>query len=232
MTADPLSRVSPVRSGNVFEETIEHLVRLMRLGQFAPGSKLPPERELAEVLRVSRTTLRDACAQLQEAGFLSVRLGRYGGRYVADVLPSSGTGRVSADAVEDLLTLRAIIEPAAARLAAERGLTTDEVADLQATELQVRTADLERYRPLDSRLHLLIAELSGSPSVAQVVADARDRVNLLLDQIPLLSTNLEHSSAQHDAIVAAVVAGDGDAAEQAARDHLHGTEALLRGFLL
>ena len=57
------------------------------------------------------------------------------------------------------------------------------------------------------------------------------RINSLLDAIPLLPPNLEHSTRQHRAVVAAVLAGDPERSRQAAREHVDGTAALLRGFL-
>jgi DNA-binding FadR family transcriptional regulator len=57
------------------------------------------------------------------------------------------------------------------------------------------------------------------------------RLNELLDAIPLLAVNLDHSNQQHEAIVAAILAGDPDAARLAMQEHLSGTAALLRGFL-
>jgi DNA-binding FadR family transcriptional regulator len=57
------------------------------------------------------------------------------------------------------------------------------------------------------------------------------RLNELLDAIPLLAVNLEHSNHQHEAIVDAILAGDPDAARQTMQEHLSGTAALLRGFL-
>lgn len=223
-----------MRSGNVFEETMEHLLRLLRLGTFPPGAKLPAERELAESLRVSRTTLREVTSQLQQAGFVSVRRGRYGGTYVSHSPPAAGAGgRGALDPaqVEDLLTLRRIVEPAAAELAASRELGQEERQLLLAAARECAGAGLEQYRPFDARLHLTLAELSGSPSLAAVVADARDRVNAMLDRIPLLAPNLAHSTRQHEAVVAAVLRGRPEVARQAMLDHLSGTDALLRGFL-
>lgn len=231
MTADPLAWVPPVRSGNVFEETIEHLVRLIRLGQFPPGGKLPPERQLAEALGVSRTTLREGLGELQQAGYLEIRRGRYGGSWVCDVLPESPGGRLEATEIEDVLTLRGIVEPAAAALAARRTHSEVDLARLRDAERAVREAAPERYRPLDARLHLLVAELAGAPSLTVVVADVRTRLDALLDRIPMLHVNLDHANAQHRALVEAVADGDDVAAERVARDHVDGTALLLRGFL-
>ena len=57
------------------------------------------------------------------------------------------------------------------------------------------------------------------------------RLNELLDAIPLLERNIEHSNQQHEAIVDAILAGDPEAARHAMQEHLSGTAALLRGFL-
>lgn len=234
MTAEIGLQVPPVRAGNLFEATMERLLRAIRLGQFPPGSKLPPERDLAELLGVSRTTLREALAALQTNGYVSVRRGRYGGTYVASSPPErtgSALPALDAEEVADLLTLRRIVEPAAAELAAGRDLPRADRDRLRRTHREVAAAPMGQYRPLDSRLHLLIAECSGSPSLLAVVADARARANAMLDRIPLLSANLEHSGEQHAVVVQAVLDGDPAAARAAMLEHLDGTAALLRGFL-
>ena len=69
-------------------------------------------------------------------------------------------------------------------------------------------AKLTDYRRMDSRLHLAIAEVSGSPSLTSAVADVRMRLNALLDAIPLLERNIVHSDEQHRAVVDAILAGD------------------------
>ncbi|MBD8868885.1 FadR family transcriptional regulator [Nocardioides sp. MJB4] len=210
---------------------MERLVRSIRLGQFPPGSRLPSERDLAEELRVSRTTLREALAELKASSYVTVRRGRYGGSYVADALPHRPAAPLDADEVSDILTLRRILEPAAAELAAERGPTGPQREELWSLHVELTECSVGQYRPLDSRLHLRIAELSGTPSLLAAVADTRARVNSLLDRIPLLPTNLDHANAQHTEVVVAILDGDPAAARAAMLDHLDGTAALLRGFL-
>src|ERR1700752_4250546 len=77
----------PVRPGNPFEDTVERLLQTIRLGVLAPGECLPPERELAARLGVSRDTVRQAIKSLADAGHLMSRRGRYGGTFLADALP-------------------------------------------------------------------------------------------------------------------------------------------------
>ena len=93
------------------------------------------------------------------------------------------------------------------------------------------TASPDNFRRLDSRFHLLIAQITGSRRLIGEVASTRMRVNELLDAIPLLSPNIEHSTTQHEEIVSAIQRGQPELAEMAMRDHLEGTAALLRGFL-
>src|SRR6516225_4941632 len=78
----------PVRAGNAFEETVERLLTTIKLGLAPPGSKLPPERALAERLDVSRVTLREAIRALQQSGYVESRRGRNGGTFVNPVLPT------------------------------------------------------------------------------------------------------------------------------------------------
>ncbi len=227
----------PVRLGNAFEETVERLLTAIRLGVLGPGERLPPERELAARLGVSRDTLREAIKSLSDAGYLVSRRGRYGGTFLARELPAAGDGecRVDAAEIDDALRLREILEVGAARMAAGRALSDAERSGLLARMAEVRaagrTAGPEDYRRLDSRLHLAIAEAAGSPSLVALVAENRMRVNALLDRIPLLRRNISHSDDQHRAILEAILDGDPDAAAEAMRDHVAGSAALLHGFL-
>lgn len=223
----------PVRLGNTFEDTVGRLLETIRLGVLAPGDSLPPERELAARLGVSRDTVREAIRSLAEAGYLVSRRGRYGGTFLADELPThtgDDRGLTRAD-IDDALRLREILEVGGARMAAGRTLTTAERDELQTRLADVGAAAPEDYRRLDSRLHLAIAEAAGAPSLVPLVVDNRMRLNAMLDQIPLLTRNIAHSEDQHREIVEAILAGDADAAERAMRDHVAGSAALLHGFL-
>lgn len=230
---DPYAVLRPVRSGNTFEETIEHLLQAIRVGLFPPGQKLPAERELAEHLGVSRATLREALAELQQAGFLDIRRGRYGGTYVLEARDAGRQGSVPLEPAQrqDVLVFREVLEPAAAELAARAQLSTSAREHLLACLADLESADRVGYRARDSRFHIAIAELSGSQSLITAVTDTRARVSALLDEIPLLPANLEHSNEQHLAITEAILDGDGARAKSLMMDHLRGTASLLRGFL-
>ncbi|MEV4474969.1 FCD domain-containing protein [Nonomuraea sp. NPDC049504] len=228
----------PVRAGNAFEETVERLLQAIKLGVVPPGGKLPPERELAVQLGISRVTLREAIRALSDAGYLDVRRGRYGGAFVTYRPPEPDAGKarealqeMGADELSDALTFRLAVECGAAQVLAASPLGDATRAALLRRLTELNAAGLDDYRRLDTAFHLSIAELTGSSLLAASCADARSRVSGLLDAIPMLQVNLDHAAVQHRAIVDAILAADPDAARRAVAEHLEGTAALLRAFL-
>ncbi|MEU2437851.1 FadR/GntR family transcriptional regulator [Streptomyces rubradiris] len=225
----------PVRAGNGFEEALEQILQVVRLGLVPDGGRLPAERELAERLGISRVTLREVLKVLQDQGLVRARRGRYGGTFV---LPRPDAGgedelrrRVAGVDIEDVLRFREVLEVGAAGLCAAHGLAGERARRLRDALERTREAPLADYRRADTLLHLTLAELCGSPSLAERYAAVRATVNDLLDCIPLLVRNLEHSQRQHTALVEAVLEGDADGAREVMREHCAGTAALLRGFL-
>jgi DNA-binding FadR family transcriptional regulator len=232
----------PVRACNAFEETVERLLTAIKLGFVKPGERFPAERELATQLGVSRITLREAIRALQQAGYVQSRRGRFGGTFVTWQAPRHGMGelrrlaREEGEQLTDALTFRMAVETGAARVLAAH-VRDDRCAGHQTAEvLRSRLADLAAARPadyrrLDTLFHLTIADLTGSVLLAAASTDARMRLNDLLNAIPVLRRNIEHTQPQHAAIAGAILAGDPHAAAAAVTEHLEGTEALLRGFL-
>jgi DNA-binding FadR family transcriptional regulator len=127
MTAgvDLAAVLRPVRQGNAFEETVERLLTVIKLGMIPAGDRFPPERELAAQLGISRLTLREALAELQKAGYVSVRRGRLGGTFVTYTPPAPGREQVRRLAREDgakladALTFRLAVEAGAAEILAQ-----------------------------------------------------------------------------------------------------------------
>ncbi|HEY6277859.1 MAG TPA: FCD domain-containing protein [Streptosporangiaceae bacterium] len=228
--------LGPVRAGNAFEETVERLLTVIKMGVVAPGERFPAERELAGLLGISRITLREAIRALQQAGYVESRRGRFGGTFVSSPMPAPDPAAVRRIAQEDpgrladAFTFRLAVETGAAQLLAlspgDRGRDV-----LLARLAAVNKAGLADYRRLDTLFHLAIAELTGSSLLAAACADARMRLNDLLNAIPVLRHNIAHTADQHTAIVDAILAGDAERARIAVTEHLDGTAALLRGFL-
>ena len=230
----------PVREGNAFEETVERLLTIIKLGMVAPGGRFPPERELAAQLGISRLTLREAIRELTEAGYVSSRRGRFGGTFVTYTRPEPDRAELrrlaeeDGDKLTDALTFRLAVESGAAEALATQLVRAPDAA-IRAT-LLARLADVNGaspadYRRLDTLFHLSIAELTGSSLLAAACADARWRLNDLLNAIPVLQRNIDHTAGQHQEIVQAILDGDPVRARAAVAEHLEGTAALLRGFL-
>jgi DNA-binding FadR family transcriptional regulator len=236
--AEGVPQLGPVRTGNIFEETVERLLTLIKLGLVAPGDRFPAERELAARLGISRLTLREAIRELQEAGYVESRRGRFGGTFVIyrPPVPSEAEAarlaRENAATLTDALTFRMAVETGAAEaLARSREQLAGGREVLLARLEAVNSAGPPEYRRLDTLFHLSIAELTGSPLLTAACVDARMRLNDLLNAIPVLRRNIDNTTRQHTAIATAILAGDAERARREVAEHLDGTGALLRGFL-
>jgi len=245
-SVDLAALLGPVRLQNAFEETVERLLAVIKLGVVGPGERFPAERELAALLGVSRITLREAIGDLRAAGYVESRRGRFGGTFVTYTPPAPSHGELQriavedADQINDALTFRMAVETGAAQILAQRGgpggdargAAAERVREvLRARLAAVNQACPEDYRRMDTLFHLSLAELTGSSLLAAACADARVRLNDLLNAIPLLQRNIDHTAVQHTAIVEAILDGDTRRAQRAVAEHLDGTAALLRGFL-
>jgi len=229
----------PIHKGNIFEETVERVLLAIKLGVISPGERLPSLSDLASALNVSRVTLREANRFLAQAGYLEVRRGNGGGTFVLKRPPSSSAdgdpaqqGKLQAEEVEDAIGFRKILEIGTVGFAASRQHDDETAQMLRSFEQACSSSSVADYRPLDSRLHLAIAEVADVPSLVGPTAEARRRINDLLDAVPLIPQNIEHSNRQHAAMIDAILAGDVLTAVEVASEHVEATAALLRAFLV
>jgi GntR family transcriptional regulator, transcriptional repressor for pyruvate dehydrogenase complex len=227
---------SPVPVRNAFEVTIERLAQSIRLGVLVEGDRLPPERELADTFGVSRVTLREAIKALRDAGLVESRRGRGGGTFVAAprrerIRSPDEIERAIGYNLDDVLSLRKVVEPGAAALAASRTLSAADRSSLLEYLRAAVDCEPSVRRRADSRLHLAIAALGGSALVTAVVADVQMRLDELLRAIPVIPANITHSDRQHAAVVEAILGGQPERARVEMEEHVDGTAALLRGFL-
>ena len=160
-----------------YEVVARYLRRSIHLGEFAPGSKLPRERDLAEFLGVSPVTLREALRKLKGEGYVEIRRGQRGGVFVrGDRASRDALRKWFHDHGTDLATVfdfRAIVESMAARRAAAR--TDDTLVD-HLTDLNARmdeATDAGVFRQADLRFHMRIAEAADAPLVQKAVEEAR-----------------------------------------------------------
>jgi GntR family transcriptional repressor for pyruvate dehydrogenase complex len=222
----------PVRPPTTFEETVERLGTAIRLGLLPAGTRLPAERDLAEQLGISRSTLRQALTTLVQSGHLVAMRGRTGGTFVAAKPPLAETGgEALTEEAWAVLDYRVAIELGAVVLAVERG---DEPAfdRLEAlVDRMARPAAFEEYRRADIRFHIGIAEAAGSSRLVTAMTEVQGQMSDLIALIAHPEQVLTRSNDQHRKLVTLMRKGDRDRALALMREHIEGTEHILAGLL-
>jgi GntR family transcriptional regulator, transcriptional repressor for pyruvate dehydrogenase complex len=221
----------PVQPPTTFEETVERLGTAIRLGILGPGLRLPSERELAEQLGISRSTLRQAITTLVQSGHLTSVRGRGGGTFVVQEPPiaeGSPAGPVRPD-WREVLDLRVAIEVGAASLAAGRASDDDIALMRDCVERMAAASDFDSYRRADIRFHMALAEATGVPRLMTLVGEVEAEVSELIAHIAHPPEVLDHSNAEHARMIDALERADGPRLVRLLRRHLEGTEHILAG---
>jgi len=214
----------------VYQEVARQLQRHIT-EDLKPGDLLPPERELARMLDVSRSSVRDAIRTLELLGLLEPRQGI--GTVVCN--PAAAPANPLADAllekrkmVADLLDVRKMIEPPLARRAALR-ISREEIANLEdillRQEVNVRAGELGIEE--DSQFHYAIAVASDNVAILKVVDVLMDLLRESRERSLQVEGRQEKSLAGHRRILSALKQGDAAAAEAAMRRHLQEIEEVL-----
>ncbi len=235
--------LKPVRQIAAHELVLDQMRRSMETGQFSPGDRLPSERELAEILSVSRTVVRAAIAILEREGRILVRRGRGGGFIVqAPTYNSTETRRMmrqNREGVRDAFDYRVIVEGAASRLAAERRRTADlaELRELLTSMEAALLASFEEQTPmkvvefqrLDSAFHLGVARAARNPSLYDAVEDARRKMWLPVGSV--FGRLEKNANDRHGDVLAAIESQNGDLAEATMEAHINDTRSTLEAWL-
>ncbi len=232
-----LGTESPARSGfeaiprnKVYQEVARQLERRIT-EELKPGDLLPPERELVQMLGVSRSSVRDAIRSLELMGLLEPRQGI--GTVVCN--PASAPANPLADAliakrkmIADLLDVRRMIEPPLARRAA-RHVSRGEIVDMEnilvRQEAKVREGALTIEE--DSEFHYAIALASDNSAILKVVDVLMDLLRETRERSLQVEGRQEKSLAGHHRILSALKRGDASAAEAAMRQHLQEVENIV-----
>lgn len=220
------------------EYVAEQLRRQIMLGLVRPGESFPPERELARILAVSRSTVQQALAALQRDGLVVRRTGRNGGTIVtgssADVAESEATRatlRPLLDVASQALDFRLEIEPVAAGLAA-RNATAHDLGVIQNEAIAVIDAEDDAvFMEHDSAFHQAIAEASGNRFFADALRQVRAVLDEVLVALPGSPSWHARSYGQHAAVIAAIVVRDEQRAREAMREHVEPTDISARALL-
>ncbi|MFL5868223.1 MAG: FadR/GntR family transcriptional regulator [Thermoleophilaceae bacterium] len=223
----------PVQPPTTFEETVERLGTAIRLGLLPAGSQLPPERDLAGQLCISRSTLRQALTTLVQSGHLVSLRGRAGGTFVADEPPLSSGPEVEplGDDARAILDERVAIETGATVLAAERAEPEDLDLLDALVERMASAVPFEDYRRADVRFHIGVAEAAHSPRLVTVMTEVQGHMSNLIARIAHPEEVLTRSNGQHRRLVTLLRRRESGPAVRLMREHIEGTEHILAGLI-
>ncbi len=216
------------------EAAIQKVRDMIASGDLLPGSRLPPEADLAVLLGASRNTVREAVRALVTTRVLDVRRGD--GTFVTSLRPElllAGIGAAAEMLQEgfslELIGVRRILEPAATAMAALR-IDAAALATLERYLESMRAArSEEELLRFDTEFHALVAASSGNETLASMLSGMSGRtVRARAWRSVLEEDATERTIAQHADILRALVAHDAVLAEAAAVVHVATTEASLR----
>jgi GntR family transcriptional regulator, transcriptional repressor for pyruvate dehydrogenase complex len=226
--------LTPMPMCSAGERVAERFVTAIALGEFTSGQRLPTERELAALLEVSRTTVREAIQRLQASGYVRTRRGRGGGTFVAaDLGPDSDemirrTLVPAWQELTDLLEFRQLIEKLIARTAAERRDDADVAAIRKAVDAYAKAGTREASRLADHALHQAIAAATHNRHLVELSARIRREVSLGFDAEPSSPELRSRAVREHPVLAEAVIAASPERAAMLAAEHFSLTEKTLR----
>lgn len=226
--------LEPVKRPRLSNEIVAQLQRLFIDGALNPGDRLPPERELAEKLGVSRNSLREAIRALEVLGIVEVRHGD--GTFVKSIDIATFLSPVFSVLLEkkyfliEVLEFRRILEPPICRLAAERATDEDlaqlrEILDRQGQRVREGQPAIDE----DMLFHRGIAMATHN----DVMRSTIELISSLLHEFREVwaSSRPARSTEAHRKVLEAIAAADGDGAAVAMEEHIQHVEMLVRSEL-
>lgn len=220
------------------DKAIARIRRMIQEGELPPGSKLPPEQQLAAELGLSRNLMREAVKTLVVARVLEIRRGD--GTYVTSLAPGlllEGLGGavelLQGDTVLELTEVRRLFEPVATALAATRG-TDEDFAEVEHHLAAMRDArdDVELLIRHDAAFHRAVVRATRNETLATLLEHISGRTLRARVWRGLTDADAaDRTIAEHEAILEALSARDPHLAQAAALLHVHTTERWLRDHL-
>ena len=216
---------SVVESRRLYHQVADQMRSLIDRGVFPDGSRLPAERELAELLAVSRPTVREALIVLEVEGRVQIRMGS--GVYIISQKPAAAEP-VAMDELEgpfELLRARAIVECAIAEEAA-RVVRPDQIAVLDdiLSRMEVSLEDRPMALALDRDFHIAVAAIIDNGTLNRFVGSIHDlRMTPYFEKLASYFENpatWRAAMEEHRAIRDAIAAGSPVGARAARRAHL------------
>jgi GntR family transcriptional repressor for pyruvate dehydrogenase complex len=218
---------APASPRTSVDEVLTRLKNMVHVGELGPGDRLPPERQLCEMLQVSRSTLREGLRSLRTEGYIEVRRGSSGGHFISHLDEPYArwlhSMRENPDQLQEIIEVRQAVEGEVARIAAERRDPVRLASLLAAVDGDPTAMTAREFRDADAQFHLLLADAAGNARLRSLMSQARGELfapasSPLIDRQTML-----RSAEQHRGILDAVRAGEAEDAARLMREHLRAT---------
>lgn len=216
--------------GQLTMQVVDHVRELIERGEVKPGDRLPPERELAQRLKISRPSLRAGLGFLAAMGVLRSRHGA--GTFIADGPPAldpstfSVLGSLHSFLPWQMFEARLVLEAGVAALAAERA-TQQQIASLaeEVLEMEGSLEDPQQYLIHDVRFHRTIAQAARNPILSAVMETITARLYDARRRTVAHSASHKEAAASHREIYRAIRARNAERARLAMERHLRFAQA-------
>jgi GntR family transcriptional repressor for pyruvate dehydrogenase complex len=219
--------IAPQRAARIATQLLD----IIELQKLAPGDRLPPERQLAELLEVSRPSLREALHILQAQGLVQIRHGQ--GTFVQEPIVAQelrASMMTKTHGLNELFDAREVLEVPASKWAAEKA-TKEDIRLLRATLNQIDTVtsmhpiDYDQLQLLDAKFHLTIVGIVGNRFINQTLNVLQDVMRMSMETTLRLPGRSVISRNEHSEILAAIESGNGELASKLTLQHITGARA-------
>ena len=216
--------LNPVKNTKVYEVIMEQIKDIVKKGELKSGDRLPSERELADKLEVSRTSVREALKALTMLGLIESKHGE--GNFIRSNFEDSLLEPLSilflliGSKNEDIIELRRILEPEAAALAAEN-ITESELRELKEIMEELNNSlDGEISAELDKKFHYKIAQASRNHLISTIMFSISSLIEKYIDSSHIHDMNKQVVKIQHEEIYMALESQDPKRASECVKKHL------------
>ena len=220
--------IAPQRAARIASQLIE-LIDIQKLN---PGDRLPPERALADLLEVSRPSLREALHILQAQGLVHIKHGQ--GTFVQEPIVAQelrASMMSTTHGLNELFDAREVLEVPASKWAAVKA-SKEDLRLLRATLNQIDTVtsispiDFDQLQILDAKFHLTIVGIAGNRFINQTLNVLQDVMKMSMETTLRLPGRSDVSRNEHNGILAAIEAGNGDLASRLTLQHITSARAV------
>jgi len=222
-TPDKLTQRTPIARRALHDEVVRRLRELIFEGDLAPGARIP-ERELCERFGISRTPLREALKVLASEGLVDLQHHR--GALVSRLTP---------EAVDDMFQVMGALEALAGENACRRARDQD-IADIESLHRQMlehyRRQELSDYFQINQRIHERLIEAAGNPALTNIYRGLSVRIRRARYMANLSPERWKQAVAEHEQILVALRARDGQRLSRLLREHLLHKADVVKAVLL